>query len=120
MSFKRINAFHALQRRAAMRLAVCGAMGLMLAACGGGGGSSDDAQALRDAFAKLHDGMTTSDVEALVGFSANWWRTTEDLGWIVGGVKLHVGFSSNNPKIITNATLTEADGVNNQQRSFNY
>lgn len=113
----------AMPRRAAMRLAAGGALGLILAACGGGGGgsSSGDVQALRSAYANLQDGMTVADVEALVGFSANSWRTTVDLRWIIGGVTLYVGFSSNgSPRVITDAKLTEADGVNNQQRSFDY
>lgn len=108
-----------MQRRVAIRLAVGGAMGLVLAACGGGGdGSSGSVQALRDAFAKLYSGMTVADVEAMVGFPANHWRYETYLSWIVDGVELYVGFYSNDPKTIVTATLTEADRVNNQVRRF--
>ncbi|MFP8778287.1 hypothetical protein [Hydrogenophaga sp. RWCD_12] len=117
------NSFPAMPRRTAMRLVASGAMGLALAACGGGGGdgSSGDVQALRSAYANLRNGMTVADVEALVGFPANSWRTTVDLRWIVDGVTLYVGFTSTgSPRIITDAKLTEADGVNSKQRSFDY
>ena len=112
------------RRKMLARVASGAAAGLALAACGGGGGgddSSGNAQALRSAYANFRDGMTVADVEALVGFPANSWRTTVDLRWIVDGVTLYVGFTTTeNPQVITNAKLTEADGVNNQQRVFEY
>lgn len=113
----------AMPRRTAIRLAAGGAMGLVLAACGGGGGggggdgSSGNAQALRDAFAQLHNGMVWTDVEALVGFPANNLRYDTDLIWTVDGVRLSVGFYSTGSKTITTATLK--DGVSpSQARDF--
>lgn len=113
----------AMQRRTAMRVAAGGALSLVLVACGGGGGdsSSGSAQALRDAFAKLNAGMIWTDVEALVGFPANDLRMDSKLRWIVSGVTLKVEFYSSNSegrRIIADAVLTEADGVNNQERTF--
>lgn len=110
----------AMQRRAAMRMVAGGAMGLLLAACGGGGGdsSSGNAQALRDAFAKLHSGMTMAQVESLVGFPANDLNSGTDLRWVVDGVTLFVAFFSTDEKLIYDAKLTEADGVTVQRRSF--
>lgn len=110
-----------LQRRAAMRLATGSALGLVLAACGGGGGGGDsspgDAQALRDAFAKLQNGMVWTDVEALVGFPANNDRSDTDLVWVVGGVRLSVGFYSTGSKTITTATIKDGDSVS-RSRDF--
>ena len=109
----------AMQRRTALRLAAGGSLGLVLAACGGGGGdsSSDKAQALRDAFSKLQAGMTNAQVQELVGFPANDWRTGTDLRWIEGGVTLYVGFFSTEDRIY-DAKLTETDGVTTQRRDF--
>ncbi|MBL8387477.1 MAG: hypothetical protein JNK17_04625 [Hydrogenophaga sp.] len=111
----------AMQRRTAMRLATGSALGLVLAACGGGGGGADsssgDAQALRDAFAKLQNGMVWTDVEALVGFPANNDRSDTDLVWVVGGVRLSVGFYSTGSKTITTATIKDGDSVS-RSRDF--
>lgn len=119
MASTQIKNLPAMQRRTAMRLAAGGAMGLVLAACGGGGGdsSSGDAQALRDAFAKLHNGLVWTDVEAMVGFPANDVRTSTWVAWVVDGVSLSVQFYSNEPKTITSATLKEAGSVT-QSRDF--
>ncbi len=108
------------RRKMLARVALGSAAGLGLVACGGGGGgddSSGDAQALRNAYANLREGMIWTDVEALVGFSANDWRTEVDLRWIVGGLTLYVSFFSDS-RTVASATLTEPDGVNNQQRGF--
>jgi hypothetical protein len=112
--------FPAVPRRAAIRFALGGALGLMLAACGGGGGdsSSGDAQALRDAFAKFYSGMTMSEVEALVGFPANDLNSGTELRWVVGGVALFVAFFSPGGNPIYSAKLTEADGVTVRRRDF--
>jgi hypothetical protein len=101
--------FPAVPRRAAIRIASGGALGLMLAACGGGGGdsSSGDAQALRDAFSKLRSGMNSSDVEALVGFNANSQRTSIELVWVIDSVRLYVGFRSTDDMLISSASLRE-------------
>jgi hypothetical protein len=103
----------AMPRRTAMRLAAGGALGLMLAACGGGGGdsSSGDAQALRDAFEKLNNGMVWTDVEALVGFPANNQRSDTWLIWVVDGVRLSVDFYSTGSKTITSATIKDGNSV---------
>lgn len=110
----------AMQRRTAIRVAAGGALSLVLVACGGGGGdsSSGGAQALRDAFSKLHSGMTMAQVEALVGFPANDLNSGSDLRWIVDGVTLFVAFFATDGKLIYDAKLTEADGVTVQRRSF--
>lgn len=108
------------RRKMLARVASGAAAGVALAACGGGGGgddSSGNAQALRSAYAKLRDGMTVADVEGLVGFPANDWRTEVDLRWIVDGLTLYVGFYTGTRRI-SNATLTEPDGVKNQQKGF--
>jgi hypothetical protein len=123
MSAKRTESLWT-RRKMLTRVALGSAAGMALVACGGGGGGDDSSgktQALRNAYANLRDGMTVADVEALVGFPANDWRTTVDLRWIVDGLSLYVGFTTTeNPQIITDAKLTEADGVNNQQRTFEY
>lgn len=101
------------RRKMLARVALGSTAGLILAACGGGGGgddSSGDARALRNAFANLREGMKWTDVEALVGFPANDWRTPVDLRWIVNGLTLYVGFYSGT-RDVSNATLTEPDGV---------
>ncbi|MBL8387481.1 MAG: hypothetical protein JNK17_04645 [Hydrogenophaga sp.] len=104
----------ALQRRTAMRLATGSALSLVLAACGGGGGgdsSSGDAQALRDAFEKLRNGLVWTDVENMVGFSANNVRTDTWLVWVVDGVRLSVDFYSTGSKTITSATIKDGSSV---------
>ncbi|WP_374409479.1 hypothetical protein [Hydrogenophaga sp.] len=120
MSSKKTYAVTMLERRTALRFAVAGSMGLMLVACGGGGGdsSSDKVGALREAYAKLHDGMVWTDVEALVGFPANNWRTDTNLKWVVDGVSLYVTFFSTDEKTINGATLKEADGVTSQHQNY--
>lgn len=119
MVFTQNKNFPAMQRRTAMRLAAGGAMGLLLTACGGGGGDSSagSAQALRDAFSKLSNGMTTSDVEALVGFNANSQRTSIELVWVVENVRLYVGFRSTGRMSISSASLREG-GSPAQTRQF--
>lgn len=97
-------------RRAVLRLGAGGVLAAGLAACGGGGGGDSTAekqQALRDAFAKLRDGMVWTDVEALVGFPANDTRLDTDLAWQIGEVRLFVGFFTTNDKIIQVASLKE-------------
>jgi hypothetical protein len=108
------------RRKMLVRVVLGSAAGVALAACGGGGGGDDspeNPQALRNAYANLRDGMTVADVEGLVGFPANDWRTEVDLRWIVDGLTLYVGFYTGTRRI-SNATLTEPDGVKNQQKGF--
>lgn len=108
------------RRKMLARVAFGSTAGMVLAACGGGGGDDDSSrspQALRNAYANLREGMTVTDVEGLVGFPANDWRTEVDLRWIVDGLTLYVGFYTGTRRI-SNATLTEPDGVNNQQKGF--
>jgi hypothetical protein len=98
------------RRKMLARVASGAAAGLALAACGGGGGgddSSGNAQALREAFPKLRERMTTADVEAMVGFPPNNQRTLITLEWVVGDVKLNVGFRSTDTRFISSATLTD-------------
>lgn len=119
MSAKRTESLWT-RRKMLVRVALGSAAGVALAACGGGGGGDDSSQspqALRNAYANLRDGMTVTDVEGLVGFPANDWRTEVDLRWIVDGLTLYVGFYTGTRRI-SNATLTEPDGVNNQQKGF--
>jgi hypothetical protein len=97
------------RRKMLARVALGSAASGVLAACGGGGGddSSGNAQALREAFPKLRERMTTTDVEAMVGFPPNNQRTLITLEWIVGDVKLNVGFRSTDSRFISSATLTD-------------
>lgn len=95
-------------RRAVLRMGAGGVLAAGLAACGGGGGGDSTAekqQALRDAFAKLRDGMIWTDVEALVGFPANDTRTDLETTWQIGEVRLNVGYVSTGSKVITFALL---------------
>jgi hypothetical protein len=108
-------------RRSILAKGVLGsAAGLILAACGGGGGgesSSGDAQALRDAFEKLNNGMVWTDVESLVGFHANNQRSDTWLIWVVDGVRLSVDFYSTGSKTITSATIKDGNSVS-RSRDF--
>lgn len=95
------------RRKMLARVAFGSTAGMALAACGGGGrdGSSGDAQALKDAYPKLREGMYVEDVEALVGFPANNQRTSHELEWTVGDVNLYVGFRNPPPGQISTASL---------------
>lgn len=110
-------------RRALLRMGAGGFLAIGLAACGGGGGGGDSTaekqQALRDAFAKLRDGMVWTDVEALVGFPANDNRNDTDLTWQVGAVWMNVVFVSTGDKIISGAALKETANDVGQYKSFN-
>ncbi|WP_066259942.1 hypothetical protein [Hydrogenophaga flava] len=109
-------------RRAVLRLGAGGVLAAGLAACGGGGGGDSTAerqQALRDAFAKLRDGMVWTDVEALVGFPANDNRTDISLTWQIGSVWMNVVFVSTGGKIISAAALKETANDVGQYKSFN-
>lgn len=109
-------------RRAVLRLGAGGVLAAGLAACGGGGGGDSTAerqQALRDAFAKLRDGMVWTDVEALVGFPANDNRTDISLTWQIGSVWMNVVFVSTDGKIISAAALKETANDVGQYKSFN-
>ena len=75
--------------------------------------------ALRDAFAKLRDGMVWTDVEALVGFPANDNRNDTDLTWQVGAVWMNVVFVSTGGKMISGAALKETANDVGQYKSFN-
>lgn len=106
------------RRQVLARMGLGTASALALTACGGGGDSSSgDVQALRDAFAKLQPGMNHADVENLVGFPANDWKSNVNWRWIVGGVTLYVVFYSGEGPVYS-AKLTEADGVTNQFRDL--
>lgn len=110
-------------RRAMLRLGAGGLLAAGLAACGGGGGGGDSTaekqQALRDAFAKLRDGMVWTDVEALVGFPANDNRTDISLTWEIGTVWMNVVFVSTGGKTISAAALKESANDVGQYKSFN-
>lgn len=108
------------RREMLVRVGLGSVAGLALTACGGGGGgddSSGDAQALRNAFAKLRDGMKTSDVEALVGFLPNDQRTSHELTWIVDQVRLYVSFRTTGEMAISSASLKEGNSPA-QSRQF--
>lgn len=96
------------RRKVLARLVLGGASALALSACGGGGGgdsASEKEEALKAAYYKLEDRMVWTDVEALVGFPANHTRYDTDLVWVVGGVRLSVGFTSTGTKLIVAASL---------------
>lgn len=94
------------RRDVLVRVAFGSVAGIALTACGGGGGSSSgDAQALKDAYPKLREGMYVEDVEALVGFPANDLRTSHELEWAVGDVNLYVSFRTPSPGQISTASL---------------
>ena len=98
-----------LQRRKVLtRLILGGASVLTLAACGGGGGgdsNSDKKEALKSAYSKLEKGMDWTDVEALVGFSANNERSEYRLVWVIEDVSLSASFQANGRKLIDAADL---------------
>ena len=111
-----------LARRSVLRLGAGGVLAAGLAACGGGGSGDSTAekqQALRDAFAKLRDGMVWTHVEALVGFPANDNRTDISLTWEIGTVWMNVVFVSTGGKIISAAALKESANDVGQYESFN-
>lgn len=110
-----------LARRSVLRLGAGGVLAAGLAACGGGGGGDSTAekqQALRDAFAKLRDGMVWTDVEALVGFPANNIRNDTEVRWVIDEVVLDVRFFTTGSKEILVASLKEKGSITSEVRRF--
>jgi hypothetical protein len=110
-----------LARRSVLRLGAGGVLAAGLAACGGGGSGDSTAekqQALRDAFAKLRDGMVWTDVEALVGFPANNIRNDTEVRWVIDEVVLDVRFFTTGSKEILVASLKEKGSITSEVRRF--